>query len=171
MASYFCSADHWREQTINTKQHILLKLATWSMIIIIKLLLYWFCYLNAKTSFNLQRLTFCNLLINLISHTLSNLIPNKLHDVHTEGSLLRFTDQKITTVLNTNKFYSTISQAIFSEIWTCIDQKHSQQRGSAYSREFDQFFSSLRSWELMEMSRKFCDRLVAKSKSVKHNKL
>ena len=64
----------------------------------------------------------------------------------------------------TYRIYLPISRAIFSEIWTCIDQKHSQQRGSAYSREFDRFFFSLRCWELMEMSRKFCDRLVAKSK-------
>ena len=36
--------------------------------------------------------------------------------------------------------YLPISRTIFSEIWTCIDQKHSQQRDSAYSREFVQFF-------------------------------
>ena len=35
------------------------------------------------------------------------------------------------------RIYLRISQTIFSEIWICIDQKHSQQRGSAYSREFD----------------------------------
>ena len=38
------------------------------------------------------------------------------------------------------RIYLPISQAIFSEIWTLVNQKHSQQRGSAYSREFQRFF-------------------------------
>ena len=42
---------------------------------------------------------------------------------------------------NCYRIYLPISRAIFSEIWICIDQKHSKQGGSAYSREFDRFFS------------------------------
>jgi len=89
---------------------------------------------------------------------------------YTSNFTLTCSSEELVRIYKFTCIYLPISRTIFSEIWTCIDQKHSQQRGSSYGREFDWFCSSLRCWELMGMSRKFCDRLVAKVTSVKHNK-
>ena len=69
----------------------------------------------------------------------------------------------------TYRIYLLIGRPISSNIKTWICHKNFEQRDSAYRQEFN-FFFLYRVSKSKEMSRKFCDLLVAKSELIKQNK-